>query len=672
MEWVQKTKARRIIDEENCLYLMSMRYKCKNNIDGNRHTFMGYAKEIVRQLPVRFQADFPAVLTYKSGFSTPLLRSLRPVFQNATGPHRMNQILRVRHTELYDITQLQYYDAIVELKEERATKARLLGFSNYVDENRYPEFSTFSDPNGYNGYIPSAGYISYVYCSFIKELRPYMDQHQSLLDGKILKGDHSFKIIKKMNKTNGVSDYSCLYTVMNEFEEIKMQVLAPTKSLKHVIPSYNNMMASYHKYKFELPQIFYADNVIGYRAVLEEVMPSSLENVEHIKPTQAELIQRNGAYSTLPLAQLPDDIEVDASCFTTGVSIGFDCEWAYQGSVIPLIERASVLFREVSLVQIAYESQVYLFRVHHFYQDTFPCKLAELLLSDKVTKIGRGVANDLRRFGCFGVNNCKGQLEIGTLCKDKDLASNGRSNLSSLCGEVLGLQLPKVREVRCGNWEAQSLSQEQTTYAALDAWIVLDPYNKCKDLPTVNARVYGSTPERTLVSINIEQGKINSAIAAFGYLQPQGTPSSSHQDKARKIGKFTASVKLCKILIPGFSLDTYSPEVTLQDFEEDTELNPSEISTNTPSAAITLSLPDDVTSSSPPVSNGPAAVPSRILRDVFHVLDLIKVKLSHGMAKDFTRRSRDAFPAFHPHNKGKVEGRLISIASDLNSCLLST
>ncbi|CAO3654609.1 unnamed protein product [Mucor hiemalis] len=173
MEWVQKTKARRIIDEENCFYLMSMRYKCKNNIDGDRHTFMGYAKEIVRQLPVRFQADFPAVLTYKSSFSTPLLRSLRPLFQNATGPHRMNQILRVRHTELYDITQLQYYDAIVELKEERATKARLLGISNYVDENRYLEFSTFSDPNGYNGYIPSAGYISYVYCSFIKELRPY-------------------------------------------------------------------------------------------------------------------------------------------------------------------------------------------------------------------------------------------------------------------------------------------------------------------------------------------------------------------------------------------------------------------------------------------------------------------------------------------------------------------
>ncbi|CAO3654611.1 unnamed protein product [Mucor hiemalis] len=455
---------------------------------------------------------------------------------------------------------------------------------------------------------------------------------------------------------------------MNKFEEIKMQVLAPTKSLKHVIPSYNNMMASYHKYGFELPQIFYTDNVIGDRAVLEEVMPSLLENVEHIKPTQAELIQRNGAYSNLPLAQLPADIEVvvydtsedidrcclqilvDASCFTTGVSIGFDCEWAYQGSVIPLNERASVLFREVSLVQIAYESQVYLFRVHYFYQDTFPCKLAELLLSDKVTKIGRGVANDLRRFGCFGVNNCKGQLEIGTLCKDKDLASNGRSSLSSLCGEVLGLQLPKVREVRCGNWEAQSLSQEQITYAALDAWIALDLYNKCKDLPTVNARVYGSTPEGALVSINIEQGKINSAVAAFGYLQPQGTPSSSHQDKARKIGKFTASK---------FLFTTSSRK-----------LNPSEVSTNTPSAAITLSSPE-VTSSSPPVSTEPAAVPSRILRDVFHVLDLIKVKLSHGMAKDFIRRLRDAFLVFDPQDKAKVEQHLISIGSDWNSCLLS-
>lgn len=100
-------------------------------------------------------------------------------------------------------------------------------------------------------------------------------------------------------------------------------------------------------------------------------MPSLLENVENTTPTQVELIQRNGDYSHLPLAQLPNGLELvihsnfeeinnccfqilnDASCSTIGVSIGFDCEWAYQGSVIPLAERAIVLFHEVSLVQIS-------------------------------------------------------------------------------------------------------------------------------------------------------------------------------------------------------------------------------------------------------------------------------------------------------------------------------
>lgn len=79
-------------------------------------------------------------------------------------------------------------------------------------------------------------------------------------------------------------------------------------------------------------------------------------------PTQVELIQRNDEYSYLPHAQLPNGLKVvihsdpeeindcclqiliDASCFTIGVSIGFNCEWTYQGSIIPLAERDLCFF----------------------------------------------------------------------------------------------------------------------------------------------------------------------------------------------------------------------------------------------------------------------------------------------------------------------------------------
>ncbi|KAI8085711.1 hypothetical protein BDF21DRAFT_461612 [Thamnidium elegans] len=117
-----------------------------------------------------------------------------------------------------------------------------------------------------------------------------MDQRQSLLDAKVLKGDHSFNIVKKMNKSNGVSNYSCMYTVMNVYEEIKMQILASTKSLKHVVPSSTNMMESYNKYGFELSELLYTDN--------------------HLNPTESEKKQLNNQYAVQPPAEISDHVEV--------------------------------------------------------------------------------------------------------------------------------------------------------------------------------------------------------------------------------------------------------------------------------------------------------------------------------------------------------------------------
>ncbi|KAG2229728.1 hypothetical protein INT48_002062 [Thamnidium elegans] len=137
-----------------------------------------------------------------------------------------------------------------------------------------------------------------------------MDQRQSLLDEKILKGDHSFNIVKKMNKSNGVSDYSCMYTVMNVYEEIKMQILASTESLKHVVPSFTNMMESYNKYGFELSGLLYTDNVISDRAILKEVMPFLMDNVKHLNPAESEKKQLNNQYAVQPPAEISDHVEV--------------------------------------------------------------------------------------------------------------------------------------------------------------------------------------------------------------------------------------------------------------------------------------------------------------------------------------------------------------------------
>ena len=90
----------------------------------------------------------------------------------------------------------------------------------------------------------------------IDEIRPLLDKQVMLLDGRVLKGDHSFKIIKSIGKTGGSPKFSALYKVCNEYEEIRMQSLVPTKSLNHLRYSFEAMRDAYSMYGHRLQKSF--------------------------------------------------------------------------------------------------------------------------------------------------------------------------------------------------------------------------------------------------------------------------------------------------------------------------------------------------------------------------------------------------------------------------------
>src|ERR1700741_5298699 len=79
----------------SCYYIMAMRYRCKNKTCSK--TLNGYDSQILRQLPLRLQAEFPAYFTHKSAVSKKVGDLLRICMQNATGPQRFAKILREIH-----------------------------------------------------------------------------------------------------------------------------------------------------------------------------------------------------------------------------------------------------------------------------------------------------------------------------------------------------------------------------------------------------------------------------------------------------------------------------------------------------------------------------------------------------------------------------------------------
>ncbi|CAO3622156.1 unnamed protein product [Mucor hiemalis] len=71
-------------------------------------------------------------------------------------------------------------------------------------------------------------------------------------------------------------------------------------------------------------------------------------------------------------------------------------------------------------------------------------------------------------------------------------------------------------------------------------------------------------------------------------------------------------------------------------------------------------------------SDNEGQIPSRILKDAFHVTQMIRVSLKHGMAKEFSRRFRDAMFVVDLQDKSSVTQYLELIGADWEGYTVKT
>ena len=182
-----------------------MRYRCSNK--DCRRTINAHDVRLINQLPLDLQMEFPALLTHRGGISNTLVDLLRPCMQNSVGPSRFKKIASELHHLRHDKLELQYL--LSNYKKRKGLAGSFL-----VDP--VEPFSVFEDQSQYAGYVPSAAYFRTVYTKIIEKIRPKMDKHMMLLDGKVLKGDHSFKFPKHMANIDGTTMFTALYTMTNK------------------------------------------------------------------------------------------------------------------------------------------------------------------------------------------------------------------------------------------------------------------------------------------------------------------------------------------------------------------------------------------------------------------------------------------------------------------------
>ncbi|GFU03400.1 exonuclease 3'-5' domain-containing protein 2 [Nephila pilipes] len=144
--------------------------------------------------------------------------------------------------------------------------------------------------------------------------------------------------------------------------------------------------------------------------------------------------------------------------------IGIDCEWV-------TIEEER---KPVSLLQLATDSGFcVLVRLFCFPVSSIPPTLIEILRNEAILKVGVGIFEDTNKLFSDYCLEVRGFLDLRFLTKDMKELQGKNMSLQSLGLVLIGVDLNKSKELRCSDWNASNLSEEQIKYAADDAIIAV-------------------------------------------------------------------------------------------------------------------------------------------------------------------------------------------------------
>ena len=124
----------------------------------------------------------------------------------------------------------------------------------------------------------------------------------------------------------------------------------------------------------------------------------------------------------------------------------------------------------VSLLQLSGPKEAFLFRIKLLGLDN---RLCRIMASEKIVKVGAAVHDDLRglqRYCQFEPSNF---IDLQKIVWEYGIKDKSVKKMSAI---ILGVRISKTQQL--SNWEAEILSEQQRLYAATDAWICREMYNK--------------------------------------------------------------------------------------------------------------------------------------------------------------------------------------------------
>ena len=125
---------------------------------------------------------------------------------------------------------------------------------------------------------------------------------------------------------------------------------------------------------------------------------------------------------------------------------------------------------KVSLIQLATSDLACLFRINKI---GIPAELTSILADPDIIKAGVAVHDDIRFLKRLRKFEPDGFVDLQKMVKDFGIKSSGLKKLAAI---VLGFRISKRQQVT--DWEEEELTEAQQVYAATDAWVCHEIYEK--------------------------------------------------------------------------------------------------------------------------------------------------------------------------------------------------
>ncbi|KAJ3101761.1 hypothetical protein HDU96_009863, partial [Phlyctochytrium bullatum] len=303
----------------------------------------------------------------------------------------------------------------------------------------FPEFT-----ESYGGYVPSARFFRDVFTTLVEEQAAIMKKHQQMLPMRVCRIDMSHKLPKRLATLNGVKMHEGVLSIMNEYDEITLMALVPSKSQDHWRPLLEDIRKSLAEFGLDQPQVFYTDNPDGYSNLLLNIFPSLSENL------------------TSPQMHSPENS-------AAGGEAGLDLP------ATAIVTQNEQNIREVLLdifELVAAKGEIAVTGL-----ETLPDEFITFFEDERIKKVGRNVSGDIKRIirdklTQRGVDSItvRGIIELGGFCKRRGLITYGGLSLQSIFCIVCQKSFPKDRETTLSNWSVARLTQKQINYVIWDTY----------------------------------------------------------------------------------------------------------------------------------------------------------------------------------------------------------